>query len=233
VLRFDTMLRRGLTSILGQTAVRHYCAEAAAPVAAAAQGPVQSLSSRTLFTFDDKVPNHSNNAYIAPNATLVGEVEVNDYGSVLSGAVIKGDVNAVKIGAYTTIGENSVVSVAKSLPSGFVAKTVIGHYVNVGANSTLHACTVENEVEIGVGSTILEGSIVEEGAKLEAGSVVPPGRCIPRNQVWGGNPVAFVREVSDDERIAVRVNAEQRYGQACIQKDEYLPDSVDFLEVQK
>lgn len=141
-------------------------------------------------------------------------------------------MNAVKIGAYSTIGENSIISVAKSLPTGFEAKTTVGHYVSVGPSSTLHACTIENEVKIGAGSVVMEGSIVEEGAWLEAGSVVPPGRCVPSNQVWAGNPVQYVREVTEDERNAVREEAIERYGQVCKQKDEYLPNSTTFLEVE-
>jgi carbonic anhydrase/acetyltransferase-like protein (isoleucine patch superfamily) len=96
---------------------------------------------------------------------------------------------------FSSIGDNSVVHTAASLPTGMSAKVYIGFNVTVGSNCTLYSCHIEDDVFIGDRSVILEGARIEKGAMLAPGSVVPPGRLIPAKQLWAGNPVEYVKDL--------------------------------------
>ena len=100
---------------------------------------------------------------------------------------------------FSSIGDNSVVHTAASLPTGMSAKVYVGHNVTVGSNCTLYSCHIEDDVFIGDRCVILEGARIEKGAMLAPGSVVPPGRLIPAKQLWAGNPVEYVKDLNMGE----------------------------------
>jgi gamma-carbonic anhydrase len=114
-------------------------------------------------------------------------------------SVIRGDINRVEVMNFSSIGDNSVVHTAASLPTGMNAKVYVGHNVTIGANCTLYSCHIEDDVVVGDGSVILEGARLEKSCMLAPGSVVPPGRLIPGKQLWAGNPVEFVKELNIGE----------------------------------
>ena len=120
---------------------------------------------------------------------MIGEVLIRRFASVWYNAVVRGDINRVDISEYASIGENTVLHTAPSLPTGMKANLHIGRNTTVGANCTLYSCHIGDDVMIGDKVVILEGAQVESQAQLLAGSVVPPGRLIPTKQMWGGNPV--------------------------------------------
>lgn len=146
----------------------------------------------------DLMPRFDNN-WVAPNATVIGEVAVDKWASVWYNSVVRGDINRVTIGSFTSIGDNCVIHTAAALPTGMSAHCVIGKNCTIGAGSTLYSCHVEDDVVIGEKSVVLEGSRIEKGAQLAAGSVVPPGRLIPTKQLWGGNPVVFIKDLNIGE----------------------------------
>ena len=111
-------------------------------------------------------------------------------------AVVRGDINAVEIGSFTSIGDRSVLHTAASLPTGMQAKLHIGRNCTIGSDCTLYSCTIGNDVVIGDKAVILEGARIEDGAHITAGSVVPPGRLIPTKQMWGGNPCVFIKDLN-------------------------------------
>ena len=141
----------------------------------------------------------SNNAFIAPSATVVGEVFMDRFSTVWFNAVIRGDINAVRIGQYSSVGDNTVIHTAASLPTGIPSYVNIGNNVTIYSNCTLYSCTIEDDVVIGPKSVILEGARVEKSAMLAPGSVVPPGRLIPAKQLWGGNPVEYIKDLDIGE----------------------------------
>ena len=148
-------------------------------------------------------------------------MEVWDYSSVLNEAVVRGDVRLVRIGAYTTVGEGSVVTEAAGpLSDVHDGSCIVGHYVSVGANCTLHATTIEPECDIGSGSVLAEGSYMEQQSCLEPGSCLPAHARVPSGQVWGGNPAVKVRDLSQAEREAIRGRAEAAYALSRKHKDE-------------
>ena len=141
-------------------------------------------------------------AWIAPNCTLVGEVLIRRFATVWYNTVIRGDLNKVQIYSFSSIGDNCVIHTATSLPTGMPAEVIIGFNVQVQDNCTLYSCTVEDDVLIGAGSTILEGAKLEKGCQILPGSVVPPGRLIPAGQCWGGNPVEYVKDLNIAEKMS-------------------------------
>lgn len=100
---------------------------------------------------------------------------------------------------FASIGDGTVVHTAASLPTGMNAKVYIGYNVTVGSHCTLYSCHIEDDVVIGDNCVILEGARLEKGCQIAPGSVVPPGRLIPAKQLWGGNPVEYMKSLDVGE----------------------------------
>ncbi|KAK6150637.1 hypothetical protein DH2020_015569 [Rehmannia glutinosa] len=174
---------------------------------------------RTLMNVFDKVPVVEKGAFVAPSASITGDVYVGPSSSIWYGCVLRdlgilclhfyfclkfkvfyaGDANSISIGAGTNIQDNSLVHVAKSNLGGKVLPTLIGDNVTVGHSAVLHGCTVEDETFVGMGATLLDGVIVEKHAMVAAGALVRQNTRIPAGEVWGGNPAKFLRKLTDDE----------------------------------
>lgn len=139
------------------------------------------------------------NCWVAPSATIIGEVTMKRYASVWYNSVVRGDINKVEIGEFVSIGENTVIHTAASLPTGMTAKCTIDKNTTIGANCTIYSAHIEEDVVIGDRCVILEGARIEKGAQIAPGSVVPPGRLIPTKQLWGGNPCKFIKDLDIGE----------------------------------
>ena len=121
------------------------------------------------------------------------------WASVWYNSVVRGDINRVTIGSFSSIGDNTVIHTAAALPTGMSAAVEIGNNCSIGSGCTLYSCHIEDDVTIGDKCVVLEGSCLEKGAQLAPGSVVPPGRLIPTKQLWGGNPVKFIKDLDIGE----------------------------------
>jgi len=144
-------------------------------------------------------PEIFDDAFIAPNASIIGEVSIGLQARVWYGAVLRGDINAIRVGNYSSIGDNTVIHTAAALPTGIPASVNIGIYVTIENGCSLYSCTIDDEVVVGFRSVILEGAQLERGCQIGPNSVVPPGRVIPAGQFWAGNPVEYVRDVTKPE----------------------------------
>lgn len=112
-----------------------------------------------------------------------------------------------RIHRNVSIGDNCVLHTAASLPSGLPATLeIFGHNV-IQAGCTLYSCTIHEKAFIGSNSVILEGAVIEEGAIVAPNSVVPPGRLVPAYQVWGGNPIKFIRHARDQTSFVTKMIA--------------------------
>ena len=140
--------------------------------------------------------------YIAASATVVGEVRLDAWATVWNNSVIRGDINSIYIGVYSSIGDNTVVQTVASLPTGLPAKWYIGNNVTIHNDCSLSSCHIDNDVVIGAKSVVLEGARLEKGSMLAPGTVVPPGRLIPSNQLWAGNPAEYVKDLDIGELFA-------------------------------
>jgi carbonic anhydrase/acetyltransferase-like protein (isoleucine patch superfamily) len=158
--------------------------------------------------FRSKIAHLSNTSFVAPCATLVGNVEVWDHASVWYGCVIKGDVRLVRIGAYTNIQDKCIIAESTGeLDADHDGSTVIGHYVTVGHKCTLRACTIESEVLIGMGSVVEDGAYIEKHAIVGAGSLVAAGTRVPSGELWVGRPAKFVRKLTAEEIESIYTSA--------------------------
>lgn len=137
--------------------------------------------------------------YVAPNATLVGEVYINQYASVWFNTTIRAEYNPVRIGAYSSIGDNCSIYTANALPTGIPASVTIGNHVIIQNNCTIFSCIIDDEVFIGAGSVIGEGCKIEKGAVVAPNSYIPPGRLITGGSLWSGNPVKLIKELNQNE----------------------------------
>lgn len=147
----------------------------------------------------DKAPAVDKDAFVAPSASVIGDVQVGRGSSIWYGCVLRGDVNSISVGSGTNIQDNSLVHVAKSNLSGKVLPTIIGDNVTIGHSAVLHGCTVEDESFVGMGATLLDGVFVEKHAMVAAGALVRQNTRIPAGEVWGGNPAKFLRKLTDEE----------------------------------
>ncbi|PPR88098.1 hypothetical protein GOBAR_AA32602 [Gossypium barbadense] len=161
---------------------------------------------RTLMNVFDKVPVVDRDAFVAPSASVIGDVQVGRGSSIWYGCVLR-DVNNISIGSGTNIQDNSLVHVAKSNLSGKVLPTIIGSNVTVGHSAVLHGCTVEDEAFVGMGATLLDGVYVEKHAMVAAGALVRQNTRIPCGEVWGGNPAKFLRKLTEEEMAFISQSA--------------------------
>jgi len=145
---------------------------------------------QTIQSLFDMKPHVGKGAFVAPTASIVGDVEIGAQSAVWYGVTLRAEMFQVQVGEQTNIGEQSVIT----------GRTSIGNRVSIGGKTILQSCIIRNNVRIGPFSSVHENSILEEGAILLDNSRVYQGVTIPANQVWGGSPAEFIREVTDADR---------------------------------
>jgi len=152
-----------------------------------------------VHALDDLTPAIADDAWVAPNAVVVGDVVLGAGSSVWFGAVVRGDVNAIRIGANTNIQDNAVVHVS----TGGVV-TQVGAGVTVGHGATLHSCIVGDRALIGIGAIVLDGAQIGEEAMVGAGALVTPGTVIPPRTLAVGSPARVKRALTEEELEGLR-----------------------------
>jgi carbonic anhydrase/acetyltransferase-like protein (isoleucine patch superfamily) len=153
--------------------------------------------------FREKAPRIAGDAFVAENAQVIGDVVIGARSSIWYGAVLRADVESIRIGSETSIQDNTVIHVDSS---GF--STLVGDRVTVGHSVVLHGCRIGNDALIGIGSIVLNGVDVGDGAMIGAGSVVTPGTKIPAGMLALGSPARVKRAVTDEEKRNVRLGVE-------------------------
>ena len=189
---------------------------------------------RAVMNLYDKRPWVSNDSYVAPSAAVIGDVKVGDRTSVMYGAVVRADAGPVELGAMTTLGERVVVCTSKR-PSttGLPPTSKIGNYVRVGQGSTLYACTVHNGAVIGTNCVVGDGAIVGEHGVLQDGAVLPAGCKVPAYEEWGGSPLRKVRELSADDGLKLKKEAEAAADAARDHALQFLPHGTAYQELEE
>ncbi len=143
-------------------------------------------------------------AWLAPSAVVIGDVVIGPDSSVWFGAVVRGDVHRIRIGARTNLQDQCVVHVTRERFA-----TEIGNEVTLGHRAVVHGCTVEDGALIGIGAVVLDGARVGEEALVGAGALVGPGTQIPAGSLVVGVPARVVRVLSPDERALQRARARE------------------------
>ena len=141
-------------------------------------------------------------AFVAPTAVVVGRVRLGARASVWYHTVLRGDAERITVGAGSNIQDNCTVHADPGFPA------TVGERVTVGHNAVLHGCTVEDDVLIGMGATVLNGAHIETGSLVAAGAVVPQGMRVPAGSLVAGVPARVRRQLTEDERAAIKANAE-------------------------
>lgn len=192
---------------------------------------------RPLVTFMGNKPFVTNDTFIAPSASVIGNVTNWDESSVWYGAVVRADSHPITIGFASSVQDRAVVTTlspkVQTLKSGFPPVCHIGHYVSVGAGSILTSCRIEDLVEIGEKCVIGEGAVVESNVVLEPGTVVAPYTKIPSGQKWGGNPAQFIEDLDDEAKGHIQSHAEKTATQAAEHIVEFLPIGNTYVHLEE
>jgi carbonic anhydrase/acetyltransferase-like protein (isoleucine patch superfamily) len=153
------------------------------------------------ITLDDRSPAVSDGGWTAPNATLVGDVSIGANSSVWYGAVLRADIEVITIGSGSNVQDCCVVHVGSGFPA------TVGDGVSVGHGAVLHGCTIEDDVLVGMGATILNGARVGAGSLVAAGALILQGTVVPPGSLVAGVPGKVRRPLSEDEVRHIRDNA--------------------------
>ena len=156
----------------------------------------------TVRTFRGNTPQLGKGVFLAETSAVIGDVIIGDESSIWYGTTVRGDVMPIRIGARTSIQDNTVVHVTSDF-SG----TEIGSDCTIGHSAIIHACTVEDFCLIGMGSILLDGVRVGRGSLVGAGALVTPGTVIPPGSLVLGSPAKVRRMLNDKEREQIDYGA--------------------------
>lgn len=147
-----------------------------------------------ILPVNDKTPQIGSNCFVAPNATIVGEVIMGENCSVWFNAVIRGDVNYIKMGNKVNVQDGAVIHCTY-----LKSPTNIGNNVSIGHNAIVHGCTVHDNVLIGMGAIIMDRSIVHSNSIIAAGAVVLEGTIVEPGSIYAGVPAKKVKDISPEK----------------------------------
>jgi len=146
-------------------------------------------------------PQLGQRVYVDPAATVIGNVSLGDDASVWPGAVIRGDMHRIVVGARSNVQDNAVLHITHASdfnPDGW--PLTIGDDVVIGHRAVLHGCTLGNRILVGNGAIVNDGAVIEDEVIIGAGCMVPPGKTLETGYVYVGNPCKQMRALSDSEK---------------------------------
>lgn len=161
-----------------------------------------------LRTYRGVAPKPGARVYVDPAATVIGDVELGDDVSIWPGAVLRGDVERIRVGARSNVQDGAVLHVTHDgpyTPGGFPC--LVGEDVTIGHAAVIHACTLGDCCLIGMHATVMDGAVVERHAFVGAGALVAPGKVVGEGELWIGNPARCARRLSDTEIEALHYSA--------------------------
>lgn len=167
--------------------------------------PIRSVADQTLLSrslgsgavlrgFGEYSPKLHDRVWVAPGAVVVGDVEIGADSSVFYGAVVRGDVERVRIGMGTNIQDQATLHVSAGR-----YPTILGDEITIGHRAVVHGCEVGDGALIGIGAVILDGAVIEEEALVGAGAVVTPGTRVAARTLFVGTPARAVRALTQEE----------------------------------
>ena len=176
-------------------------------------------------------PQIGEDCYLAENATIVGDVVMGDGCSIWFNAVLRGDVNSIRIGNHVNIQDGAV------LHTLYQKSTIeIGDYVSVGHNVTIHGATVKDYALIGMGATVLDGVVIGEGAIIAANALVLSNTIVEPNTIWAGVPAKMVKKVDPqqsqeiNQRITEYANKDPEYAEFLKKRKNRENSSTNAIE---
>ncbi len=164
-----------------------------------------------IRSYQGQNPRIPASCYVDISAQVLGDVELGEHSSIWMNAVLRGDVNSIRVGANSNVQDCAVLHGQRHLYS-----VTVGDWVTIGHNATVHGCVVEDEVLIGMGVTILNNCRIGEGSIIAAGAVLPEHTVVPPRTLWAGVPAKLRRQLGDADRALIR---------------EYAQNYLDYTEI--
>lgn len=155
-----------------------------------------------IYKIDQKTPQIAASAWVAPNATVIGDARLGDNVSIWWNAVLRGDNDPIHIGANSNIQDGSVLHTDEGVPMHIGANVTVGHMV------MLHGCTVGDNSLIGIGSIILNRAVIGKHSIVGANTLIPEGKVFPDGVLIVGSPGKVVRELSEEEKARLQKSAD-------------------------
>jgi carbonic anhydrase/acetyltransferase-like protein (isoleucine patch superfamily) len=161
----------------------------------------RAMTNRALVMgIGGREPKIDGEAFVAPTSSVIGDVTLEAGASVWYGAVVRGDVERISVGAQSNIQDNCTLHADPGFPVS------IGARVSVGHNAVVHGATVEDDCLIGMGATVLNGAVIGAGSLVAAQALVPQGMRVPPGSLVAGVPAKVRRELTEEERQGVTLN---------------------------
>lgn len=151
-----------------------------------------------IRSYQGHTPQVPATCYVDLSAQLIGDVTLSEHSSVWMNAVLRGDVNSIRVGSNSNVQDCSVLHGQRNL-----YPVVVGDWVTIGHNATVHGCVVEDECLIGIGARVLNNCRIGSGSIIAAGSVVPEHTVVPPRTLWAGVPAKLRRDLSDKDRALI------------------------------
>lgn len=166
-----------------------------------------------IIKYKNISPTIDSSAFVAKNAVVTGNVIIGKNAGIWYGCVLRGDVSSITIGENTNIQDGTVIhgtrpNHVQNKTGSEVANVVVGKNVTVGHNCIIHACTIQSEAFVGMGSVLMDLSIVETHGMLAAGSVLSPRKVVKSGELWAGVPAKFFRKLTEEEIAYIATSAE-------------------------
>src|SRR5580658_932094 len=156
-----------------------------------------------IRSYRGRVPEVHASCYVDLSAQLIGDVTLGERSSVWMNAVLRGDVNSIRVGSCSNVQDCSVLHGQRNLYA-----VTVGDWVTIGHSATVHGCVVEDECLIGIGASVLNNARIGKGSIIAAGSIVPEHTVVPPRTLWAGVPAKMRRELTDKDRALILEDAQ-------------------------
>ncbi len=164
-----------------------------------------------IRSYQGRLPQIPASCYVDISAQVLGDVTLGERSSVWMNAVLRGDVHSIRVGANSNVQDCAVLHGQR-----YKFAVIVGDWVTIGHNATVHGCVVEDEVLIGMGATVMNGCRIGTGSIIAAGAVVAENTIVPPRTLWAGVPAKMRRELGDADRASIR---------------EYAQNYLDYVEI--
>ena len=151
------------------------------------------MMSGTILPWRGIWPQIAPSAFIAPTASIIGDVRIAEDANIWFGCTLRGETRAVIVGTGSNIQDGSVLHIGGGGP------TYVGDHVTVGHMALIHGCRLEDRAFIGMQATVMDDAVVESGAMVAAGALVTQGKRVPAGELWAGRPAKKMRDLGEDE----------------------------------
>jgi len=164
-----------------------------------------------IRSYQGRLPQIPASCYVDISAQVLGDVILGEHSSVWMNAVLRGDVHSIRVGANSNVQDCAVLHGQRNK-----FPVIVGDWVTIGHNATVHGCVVEDEVLIGMAATVMNGCRIGTGSIIAAGAVVPENTIVPPRTLWAGVPAKMRRELGEADRASIR---------------EYAQNYLDYVEI--